>query len=351
MSNKSVFSLQEQESITIEKFIFHIIIADDDSPKYLKKVNLNKGQKEFFTKRFIDASTGTKFRFIDKENSTFFEQSQKMFKSNEEFLAASKKISSSFHSVHRRSANDGVFILSVVSIVLNNQPLELAFLIKMDHRAVYQYKLKEGVATLEEIINTVVEEKSAMQKVAIIDLSNHYSWDVLATDRTKAEDIAGYFKDFLNVIELEPDSLYTRAVVNKVRSWANINKPMLPERVTPQDFKDKAIDYMKGNSLFKSDDFVEIVTSSFEDEVTTRNIQLEDSLRAFLRENELYGIEFKPRPNSLRTKEYKNRITTGEGVYLEWSGSKNTMNLTIPDQRDSSDNLFHIVIKTGKILT
>jgi len=47
MAKESVLTLQEKESIKIEKFIFHIIIENEDEPQYLDEVVISDEQKEF----------------------------------------------------------------------------------------------------------------------------------------------------------------------------------------------------------------------------------------------------------------------------------------------------------------
>lgn len=344
----SVFTIAQQESISIEKFIFHIIYSEEDNPRFLDRVDLTTAQKEFFKKRFIDASTGTKFRFIDQENSPFCQDCFNLFRDDNAFLRSSRLLTTGFHQVHKRSANNGVFIISIVSMLVEEEEINLAFLIKMDHTSVYQYKLNGRVATFEEILNTVVEEKSAMQKVAIIDFSENFGWDVLATDRTKSDDVAGYFKDFLTVTELEPASKLTRSFVLEMKKWARINFSSLPDGTDPQYFGDKATDYMLASSNFESEEFIGSVTSDFQNETDIYS-PLQDSIRSYLQENELYGVEFSPKPNSLASKEFRKTLRTAEGVNIEWLGSSVSKNIEIPDTRDRSDNLYHITIKTHDI--
>ena len=51
MSKESTLTQVQKESIKIEKFIFHIIVVDNDKPTYLDEVDLTETQKTFFKDR------------------------------------------------------------------------------------------------------------------------------------------------------------------------------------------------------------------------------------------------------------------------------------------------------------
>lgn len=346
---ESVFTISEQESIEIDQFIFHVIIAGEEEPRYLDKVTLTRDQLSFFKKRFLDASTGTRFIFKNKQMSSFYNECLLLLDNDEtDFTTSSKALAFSFNQWHKGSANDGIFIVSTVRMIKSDEEFKLVFLIKMDHRAVYRYKLDGNEATFEEIINTVVEEKNAMQKVAIVDIGGHFSWEVLAADRTKTDGVAGYFENFLTVKELEPDSTLTRQTVAAVKRWAVLHRAKLPTGQTPNDYKDRATDYMLGNSVFESEKYLEVVVG---DKGDSEKIEWgKDSLRQYMMDMDLYGTEFRPRPNSLRGKENRNVLKTEEGVTLEWLGTKESKNLEIPERRNLEDNLYHLIIKTNKLI-
>lgn len=116
--------------------------------------------------------------------------------------------------------NDGVFIISIASI----RTRKLLFLIKLDYKKVYEYKLKNNKALLEEVKNTFSEDKTAIQKVALIDINPNVVWDVLVFDRSCPSGITKFFGNFLSVIPRETESDLTKKAQSCARRWASLNK-------------------------------------------------------------------------------------------------------------------------------
>ena len=104
-------------------------------------------------------------------------------------MRISKDITSRFKTAHNQTTNNGVFIVSVAAI----RDRKLLFLIKLDHKKVYEYKVKDNKALLEEVKNTFSEDKTAIQKVALIDVSPNVVWDVLVYDRSCPSKITNFF--------------------------------------------------------------------------------------------------------------------------------------------------------------
>ncbi len=118
---------------------------------------------------------------------------------------------------------------------------ELLFLVKLDHKKVYEYKLKGNKALLTEVQNTFVEDKSAIQKVALIDISEKVVWDVLVYDRSKPTSITDYFRNFLSVNERETELILTGKAISLVNRWAGQNRAALDPEQEPSQYKNRAI--------------------------------------------------------------------------------------------------------------
>src|SRR5690606_31967388 len=124
------------------------------------------------------------------------------------FYEISRHLTASFKTHHKKTTSDGVFITSLVSV---KDKTDILFLLKLDHKKVYEYKRAGNKAILEEIKNTFVEDKKAIQKIAIVDVGDYYLWDVLAYDRNpgQGKSISVFFSDFLAVHERETPSVLT----------------------------------------------------------------------------------------------------------------------------------------------
>lgn len=345
MAKESVLSIEEKQSITIEKFIFHIIIQDDEEPTYLDAVTISEEQKMFFRDRLIDASQGNQFLFNDKENNSTYRHCKSILEnSTENFLAVSKELTADFKSRHNKNTSNGVFITALAEVLGVGK---LIFLIKLDHKKVYSYQVENATALLEEIKNTFIEDKSAIQKVALIDASDYYIWDALVFDRAKSGGITEYFKNFLSVRLRDTPRKWTTDAVRHPNQWAGINRDIIDPEQQPYHYKERAITYLSTTNLFNSEDYINYVII---DEDEERREKLKNLFREYLTEKGIVGQEFIPNKGSLNKKTKKHTIKTSEGVTLEWTGDSNDANIFISSEK-GSDGLYKIEIKTHEIKT
>ena len=343
MAKESVLTIEEKQSITIEEFIFHIIIQDDEEPRYLDAVSISDEQKQFFRDRLIDVSQGNQFIFTDKQTGATYKLCQDILNDpKKNFLSASKNLTADFKGRHSKNTSDGVFITALAKI---SEKRSLIFLVKLDHKKVYRYQIKDAKALLEEIKNTFIEDKSAVQKVALIDVSEYYIWDALVYDRAKPGGITDYFRNFLAVKLRDTPSKWTTDAIKHPRLWAGNNRGLIDPEQQPYHYKERAIQYLSTTSLFDTDAYIDFV---IQDEDEKRRAILKDSFKSYLVEAGLSGQEFEPNKGSLTSKSKKHIVKTSEGVTLEWIGDAKDANIYIPTEK-SQDDLYHITIKSHEI--
>lgn len=344
MAKESVLTLTEKESIKIEKFIFHIIIENEEEPHYLDEVVISDEQKEFFRQRLIAVSQGNQLLFNNKEiNGTYLLAKSIIDDIESNFHIASRKLTADFKSRHNKNTSNGVFITALISI---ENKRKLIFLVKLDHKKVYEYKLKGTKALLAEIKNTFIEDRSAIQKVALIDTSDHYIWDSLAYDRAKPGGLTEYFKSFLGVRFRDTPSKWTVDAITHANHWATLNRNIIDPNQEPSIYKNRAITYLLSTSLFSTDDYINNVIM---DEDNNRRDNLKKSFQDFIIEKGLAGQSFTPNKGSVTIKIKKNTVLTNEGVKIEWDGDAKNVNVTIPNQKNPDDDLYHIEILTNEI--
>ena len=192
MPIESVLTTEQKASFVIERFIFHVIKVESNTPLYLDEISLTADQQQFFKNRFIDVAEGKQFSF-EHERSDFRDNCRRLVADPvKDFVEVSENLASAFKSEHNKSMNDGALIVSLVSVAGVGK---LIFLLKIDHYKVYQYLIGEQhshsrTVALQEILDNFVEDKKAIQKAALVDVSDYYSWDVLATDRTPGRPLA-----------------------------------------------------------------------------------------------------------------------------------------------------------------
>ncbi len=346
MAKESVFTYVQKESIEIIKFIFHIIIEDQLKPIFLDEVELDDGQIKFFKKRFEDASEGTQYLFIDKSKSVVSKNCVEILNDvAKNFITKSEDLTADFKRHHNKTTNNGVFITAIIRIDGN---IDLIFLMKLEHRKVYGYERKDKKAIMKEIQNTFVEDKRAIQKVAIIDVDSHFKWDVLAYDRnaTGKKGLSDYFSNYLEVIERETPSVLTQRTLSTVIQWAKQNKSFLNPDFEISVYKQRAIDYLIKIKRVNSKDLISAVVA---DTDMLRQRRLKKTLSHFFDEAGLSAQIYAPNMGSLKAAIKKNVRKTAEGIKIEWEGSPEEVNIEIPSQVNSNDGLYHISIKTSKV--
>ena len=346
MAKESVLTPAEKASISIQNFIFHILIPNAEEPTYLSEVILTDAQKGFFCGRLVEAAKGTQYLFTDRDASTPSSCLNILENPENNFIAESERLANDFLGRHRSQMNSGVFITAVINITKDNgDEIPLISLIKMDHAKVYEYlteKTDTGlVAKLQEIINTFVEDQKAIQKVALIDINDHYTWDILASQRHSTEGIAEYFEGFLSAKLREDASHWTRQAFSTVSQWAIRNKADLPEGQDPSSFKQRARQYLETHNAFDTDAFINMVV--FDDDEEHAD-QLKVSLRTQLAEAGVEGQEFEPKPNSLNSSVVKNTKMTREGVTIAWDGDASTVGIRFETMQSGKER---IIIETS----
>ena len=343
MPRESVLTAADRNQIRIEKLIFHIILKNELQPRYLNEVTITEEQRRFFRDRLDDAAAGRQFVFLD--GSTTKEKSLELINcDNNRFVQLSKDLAADFRRQHGPNTNDGVFIVSVASI----GPRKLIFLIKFDHRKIYQYQIQDGGrALLREVQDTFSEDKNSIQKVALIDVGDTALWDVLVTDlaaRPEKGYITDYFKRFLDVMPRETDTDLTKQALNMAFKWALDNHDDLPETQDASDYKSRAKAYLLGNDTFDSDAFINSVVL---DGDTARRERHRASFKQMMENEGLYGQNFTLIHSALNRKSTKNVRLTQEGLRIEWVGSAEDVNYSVTPKDENGQQT--ITIKTGGI--
>lgn len=342
MPKESVLSMADKDAIKIEKLIFHIILMDSAQPIFLEELEITEEQQKFFKERLADSAQGRQYIFTE-DNPPIKQLAKKiLYASDEDFLSISKNITDRFKTAHTgKNTNDGVFIISVASI----KKRRLLFLIKLDHRKVYEYKLKGGKALLEEVKNTFSEDKTAIQKVALIDVDSNVVWDVLVTDRSNPGKITDFFKRFLSILPRETESDLTIKTQSAARKWASENKADIDPNQEPSSYKNRAREYLMNTNIFDTDDYI---NSVIQDDDDKRRDNLKKSFKSFLENEGLAGQNFAPKKEALTPKEQKNIRQTAEGVKIEFMGTLEDNNINITNTPNQNGE-YVITITTSDV--
>jgi hypothetical protein len=197
-----------------------------------------------------------------------------------------------------------------VSLVkIQNNP-SFIFLLKIDNRLVYKYKINNDRATLRKITDTFVEDAKAIQKMALISLSDAYAWEALAFERN-SDSIKQYFRAFLGIAEKDDIFELTKKSFGAATRWANQHSELLNKTDVVSNYRQIAINYLVSHTIFDSEEFINIVIF---DENEKRRVQAIVSFRNFLQELGIYGQTYRISQKALTKGNVKHTTITAEGL-------------------------------------
>lgn len=329
---ESVLSAAQKESIEISDFIFHIIDPDTEGKVIkLDEVQLHEKQKNFFIERLKDIAEGTQYIF-NSEVPNISADVINIMNNRDNFAQSSFELTSSFSRLHFGNMASGVFIVAIVRYLAKAHDWkELLFLVKMDQQESFSYSYKEidgrKVAVIDEVPNSLSENKAAIQKSALIDATDHFAWDVLAHDRAQKPELGRYYREFLGVTERQQDSALTRNAHKAVRQWAKaIPRDDLPENEDLNSYLGRAYNYLSDHDDFDTDEFINAVVR---DQDSDRKKDSMASLREVLGTLGVAGQNFKPKPDSLPKKQRNQVYETAEGVTITFTGTREAAGVNI----------------------
>ena len=197
---------------------------------------------------------------------------------------------------------------------------------------------------MTEVENALSDDKSSIQKSAVVDVSDAFTWDALAYDRVANPYLADYYKAFLGVTELHPDSELTRLAHATVRKWARqLKADDMPEGQDAFDYIGRSLNYLTDHDLFNTDAFLDTVVR---DENPDNKARLIAALRSELEASGVAGQQFTPKPGSLPNRIKRQIYQTAEGVTIMFEGDKDTHGLRTETLYDGRER---VTIETQKL--
>ncbi|MBK0052627.1 nucleoid-associated protein [Stenotrophomonas sp. S39] len=355
-AKQSHLSATELQTLRLTRVIFHVWNPVQDPVLTLLDVEVSLGSGTygpFFEERLKAASRGTQFKFSGEHRPTS-ELCQRLIEETENFVPISKELASAFSSHHRgRQMAAGVIIIALAEVATAEGTLPLVFILKLDHRPVLTYSLTKGGgdvrAQIDHVLDALVEDKAAVQRSALIDVSTHFLWDVLAAERNEgvAPELRQFFKAFLSVEPREDASLLTRRAVTTVGTWARaLSSDDIPDGEVAAEYRGRAVQYMLDHADFDSDEFISTVVR---DENPERRERVKSSLREQLRESGIEGQVFQTRPNSVPTAERRTKIVTDAGVQIIFEGDRETHRVEVLDDPEHGSGAKKIIIRARSL--
>jgi len=357
MSGKiSQLSSSELASLSISKLIFHVLVqSNEDEPlQYLDApLSLTPSQRDFFVERLRQAASGTQYIFTGIKQP-LRDLCEELVQHPSDFVENTKAIAESFSRHHRgRQMAPGVIVVATATVTTEGKTIPLVFILKMDHQKAMTYNLKLGhdgvTAQMQEYADALVQDKAAVQRHALIDLSDTFAWDVLASERSEGTtpNLKNFFKAFLGVELREDPSVLTRRTFDVVKMWTR-QLPLedRPDDEDPGRYHERAIQYLKDNDTFSAENFINTVVRDPDGERKARASAL---LNEMLAEHGVSGQTFEPMPESIRKSLRETRMTTDEGVEISYEGARENARIEIRPDPDGGPHAVIITIHTSHL--
>ncbi|MBM7043708.1 nucleoid-associated protein [Rhizobium lusitanum] len=224
------FDDSELNELKIERMIFHLV-----GPKngLIKLEEVNPGEFEsFFVDRIRSVNGGLPYAFSDASSTR--ERLGRIASNGGLFQEESEKLAEDFQSHHGGTAAEGAILL----FVLRAKAKRSFALLKYDDETVVAYDLKDGsggrkMVSLEAIQRTFVQNKAALQKAALIKLTDK-GGELTVLDRRNQQKVAQYFEAFLGARQTLSDAELTKKLVDVTRKVIGDNPDLVDGEVVKE---------------------------------------------------------------------------------------------------------------------
>jgi hypothetical protein len=217
-----------QASLKVERMVFHLVGPDPTHFVRLEEVRPIRFT-DFFIDRIRSIGGGLRYEFTDA--SATRTRLARMARDEAVFQDESEKLAGDFQNKHGGTTATGAFL--VLKLSANNKPF--FGLLKYDDEKVLAYALEDAKhgrkkVELDAIERTFVQNRAALQKVALVELKRT-GGDLIVLDRQNPQKVARYFEGFLDATRMFDDARLTELLVKVTRDVVRDNRELVPEDV------------------------------------------------------------------------------------------------------------------------
>jgi hypothetical protein len=300
----ALLSDEEISLLAIDKFIFHVVHHGGDQPVLFGETPIGDFEP-FFLARVRETLRGNRFVFLD--GSVTRAALKQVADDPNRFAEVSKTLALAFH--HNvgsdRRIKPGVLIL----MALSAGPHRLFSVIKYDHEQVLSYDIEGDTrAVLREIANSFTKSAEALQKSALIELTDS-GGELVVVDRKVQADITDFFKGFLTVKRAYTEAELTGALEKVVKETVKAHRNQLPTEIVSK-VRQRLYETVQNRETFQEQEFFGEFFGAHGDEKIRRTfnrllkqVNLDGEIFAYQR-----GVIARPRPS---------RYSTVEGVDIQ----------------------------------
>lgn len=307
------FTEPEIENLTIQRMSLHVV---GGGLEFAPRDELEVVHNEFLLGVIKSIAADPVYRF--NAISAIRAIIEAVTRDEQSFNDGAQALAHHFHQLHDRGrTSEGAFF--VFELGTMDERIRLYALIKYDYRRVLELQQNDGVATLREIVEALVNDKSAVQKSAIIRIVNGRAEPDLSTqDRMsrRKPDLTDFFQRYLEASRARDDEELTRGARNVVQETLRDTKEQHGQAV-PQAVA-RANEVLRNAPVITEDVIRNAVWAGagHPDDAQVREA-LDRATGRHITRNKLGDCEFNTARQAL-PRSLKKRILTAEGVTIEY---------------------------------
>lgn len=327
-------SNEQLAALRITRFIFHVVHHGEPEPIFLDEIETGEFES-FFLDRVKSILKGTAFEF--NPQAAVCTLLENLNNDSSTFVELSRQLAVDFHAhgLDDKRIKKGVMIL----IKLSTLEKELFAIIKYEHDEVLRYSNDGSRVVLESVTDTFTRSPDAMQKAALIDMSEENPV-VMVLDRNVRAGISGFFQGFLNVRRRKSEREVTESLWNVVKNTSNKHIDELPKDF-PRDIQQRTDEILKNKDNVNNEEFFDQVFGPY------ANDSIKSTYRSYLQKEDLENEQFYlDREAAAVLMPKKRKIKTAEGVTIYFS-EKSESTVQISYGQNGEKDV--IIIETARI--
>jgi len=225
------FENNQENEIEIERMVFHLVGPSEQHFVRLQAIDPGP-YRDFFIERIRSVNAGLPYQFSNASSTR--ERLRRIADDIETFQEESEELADSFQRLHGGSAAAGAFLI----FALRASGQQCFALLKYDDETVLSYEFEEDedgnrIVTLDSLDRTFVENRDALQKSALVRLTET-GGELVVLDRRNQQKVARYFEGFLDARREFEDADLTSRLVKLTRDVITKN-PGLGRRLISID--------------------------------------------------------------------------------------------------------------------
>ncbi len=326
-------SKEQLAALRITRFVFHVVHHGESEPIFLDEIEVGEFEP-FFLERVKSILKGTAFEFNPQAGVCSLLEG--ITDDPSQFLELSRQLAVDFHAhgLDDKRIKKGVMILMILSTLEK----ELFAIVKYEHEEVLRYTNNGSRVILESVTDTFTNSADAMQKAALIDVSEENPV-VMVMDRNVRAGISGFFQGFLNVRRKKSEKEMTESLWEVVKNTSRKHIDELPPDFG-MEVQQRTDQFLNNQDSFNDEKFYDQIFGPY------ANDSIRNTYRFCLKKGELENEEFFLDKQAAAIIGKKRKLKTSEGVTI-YIDNKAASSVQISYGRDGEKDV--IIIETEKV--